>query len=53
MLVFSVLRGWSDVYVGPKQSLHTQFLWGATPAMTGGGAMGEGQQQKSDDNINI
>lgn len=29
MLVFSLLQGWSDVYVWLKQSLHTGFLWGA------------------------
>ena len=29
MLVFSLLRGRSDVYVWLKQSLHTGFLWGA------------------------
>lgn len=29
MLVFSLLRRGSDVYVGPKKSRYTRILWGA------------------------
>ena len=47
MLVFSLLRRGSDVYVWPKKSLHQDPV-GSTPAMTGGRAMGERQQKKSD-----
>lgn len=48
MLVFSLLRKGSDVYVWPKKASLHQDPVGSTPAMTGGRAMGERQQKKSD-----
>lgn len=48
MLLFSLLRGRSDVYVLTETVSPHRVPVGSTPAMTGGRAMGERQQKKSD-----
>ncbi len=48
MLVFSLLRGRSDVYVLTETVSPHRVPVRSTPAMTGGRAMGERRQKKSD-----